>query len=97
MMNYECRANDVRDPVQHGSGGLSAIEDRRRVDRFAVRGRFHASDDACRRRRPAQPRRRRLRALPPLGRMSPAARASAQQQLAVQSTAHRHRPVSPHQ
>ena len=91
------RTNDVCDPVQYGSSWFTSFQDRRWADRFTVRRRFYAGDDARRRGRPSNPRRPGLCPLPPLGRLPSAARAPAQQQLAMQSTAHRYRPVPQHQ
>ena len=58
----------VRDPVQHGPDRLADRQDRRRADRFALRGREHARHDARRHHGARRAGRRRVRARPALGR-----------------------------
>ena len=60
--------HDVRRPVQHGPAGLLDRRDRRRAHGLGVRRRVHADHDPHGQARPRRARRRRLRALPALGR-----------------------------
>ena len=85
------RTHPLRRPVLHGTARLGHRPHRRAADRLGLRGRVDADHDPHGRRRPRGPRRRRrLRAVPPLGRRAARAR-SAGRPLALRRREQVHR------
>ena len=54
-LRVHCRPHHVRHPLQHGTSGVTAVQDRHPADRLGLRGGQHAHHDADGCQRPAGP------------------------------------------
>ena len=93
VRGIDARPDHVCHPLQHGAARLADLPYRRPADRFALRRRQYADDDAHGPQGARLSRRRRFHPLPPLGRRA-AGQGTKGRALAVQRRAQIHRPFS---